>query len=336
MRGSLDQPWALGLFVIGLLAFPYPAYSIFDPVTPNPVSGRPMSAQTIIPADVLARAELVRDELEPIRFEMGKPTGDLRGVLVTNAAPHEVFFQALTLLKKANVLVLEQSGHLGAESKFDAPPDIRPFHVWRVVNAAYKRILILKHDLGITHSVKERLQDDSVTPTDVFRTITLANREASALLDRQFLPSEVLQQVTLAINHAGSLLARFPGAVRLPDPPAFQRGKRPFDVYVRLIECYQKLGAIAERSNLKMLSLDISSLSLGEIRPSDVYDMATLLVSDLAYLRAQAKIVDRPSQPSQQDDRKFPSHVYQQSGVLLLQLADLEHRVRKNPGWIEH
>ena len=65
VRGSLDQPWALGLFVIGLLAFPYPAYGIFDPVTPNPVSGRPMSAQTIIPADVLARAEVVRDELEP-------------------------------------------------------------------------------------------------------------------------------------------------------------------------------------------------------------------------------------------------------------------------------
>ncbi len=42
--------------------------------TPPPVSGRRLSdAASILPADVLARVELLRDDLDLIRLFMGKP-----------------------------------------------------------------------------------------------------------------------------------------------------------------------------------------------------------------------------------------------------------------------
>jgi hypothetical protein len=60
--------------------------------TPPPVSGHELSIQSITPADVFARVELVRKELDDLRFEMGKPNSLEIGLLVKDATPHEVFF----------------------------------------------------------------------------------------------------------------------------------------------------------------------------------------------------------------------------------------------------
>ena len=71
-----------------------------------------------------------------------------------------------------------------------------------------------------------------------------------------------------------------------------------------------------------------------EIQPSDVYDLATLLVSDLTYLYGRLKDVPPiPSVPF--PGRKFPSHVYQQAGTLLDHLRALEQQVRANPDWLQ-
>jgi hypothetical protein len=64
-----------------------------------------------------------------------------------------------------------------------------------------------------------------------------------------------------------------------------------------------------------------------EIQPSDVYDLATLLVSDLTYLYGRLKDVPPiPSVPF--PGRKFPSHVYHAgSNTNELTRASDTHRV---------
>ncbi len=157
------------------------SFSSRDPTTPNPVSGQALSIETIIPADVLARVELLRAELEVIRFEMGQPKEQRPGITVTDVASREVIFQTFTLFRKANQLSFELTGHMRPELPITLPQNIRPLHVWRIVDAAYKCIILGKRSLGLTNHIEETRQGELVTSSDVFHAIGQANRQIDML-----------------------------------------------------------------------------------------------------------------------------------------------------------
>ena len=189
------------------------------------------------PPDVFPQVGIVRAELELIHLEMGKPENSGEPVLISEAAPREVFFQALTLFRKANRLSYE---HLRTEAAEPTPPPglIDPGHVHGVVVAALTQLRLVKQKLGIAESVQSPTRDDSKTPIDVLRSILQANRQLDRLLERRYSPSDVYERVTLTIGYAARLLASFPGATRIPPVPEFERRKRPADVYDRLIRVF--------------------------------------------------------------------------------------------------
>jgi len=125
----------------------------------------------------------------------------------------------------------------------------------------------------------------------------------------------------------------------MPNIPAFEHGKQPVDVYILLNECYARVHTILEHSGIEALTLEIPNLDPNgddpaKIRISDVYDLATLLISELAYLHGQLKDTVPLIQPAYDFSVKVPSHVYQRGEVLLRQLAALETRVSVNPDWL--
>ena len=326
----------VGIALIVAMGFLLPTFEAAAETLP-PISENPLSVTGIISADVLARTELLRQELELIRFEMGKPKDSWTGGLATNAHPHEVYFQALTLFLKANRLSLEMTGSTGVQPEIMAASAIRPFHVWTMVNAAYDRILAVKRELGITISIAEQPRDAATTPTDSGRAVVQANRQLNLLLERPFSPSDVYHQVTMATHYTAELLDQFRGVTRIPDAPALERGKQPADVFLRLVDCYERLEGIARISQSPMLHIEREAAHQAanrpDFHPSDVYDMATLLVSDLAFFHSLLK-EPKPAKAAHYPGRKFPSHVYQQAGVLYDQLVALEEKVKKNPEWL--
>ena len=167
-------------------------------------------APEITPADVYARMSRVRGGIELIRFVMGKQKIDGAVFTVTGVAPRDVYFQAITMFRKANRLSFEQTREVASMPE---PPagDIDPGNVLAIVNAALERINHVKERLEITTVPATQQPDSSKTPTDVFRTIVQANRQLNLLLDERFAPSDVFQQVTLAVGYAARLRARFPG-----------------------------------------------------------------------------------------------------------------------------
>jgi hypothetical protein len=304
---------------------------------PHPVSGHSISVEGITPADVLARVQLLRDTLELIRFEMGKPTASQSDAIVTNVHAHEAYFQALTLFHKADRLALELTGSTGIPPEPISLSTLAPLHIWKIVNASYLRILAIKEELGLKEIVSERPEESSTSLTETGRAIVQANRQLNLLQARHFPPSDVSQQVLLASQYATRLLVRFSQSSIPSETVAYERGKQPADVFFRLVECYAVLEKIAQQSNVPVLHLDLpSAQKAGKSRrldPSDVYDLATLLVSDLAYLHAQLKSADSPK-PIPYQGRTFPSHVYQQATVLLHQLQTLKQLVATDPDWI--
>lgn len=303
----------------------------------EPISGHPISLEGITPADVLARVQLLRDTVELIRFEMGKPKASQFNSIATNAHPHEAYFQALTLFLKTDRLALELTGSTGIPPEPVSLSAIAPLHIWKMVNAAYHRIVTIKKELGLKEIVSERMNDPSTSLTETGRAIVETNRQLNLLLERHFSPSDVSQQVLLASQYAKQLLARFPQPHVTSETPPLERGRHPADVFLRLVECYAILEKIAQQSNIPVLHLDLAAArnvgSSRQLEPSDVYDMATLLVSDLAYLHSQLKS-DHTPKPIPYPGRTFPSLVYQQATVLLHQLKGLEQLVANDPEWI--
>ncbi len=326
IRGKLCVTW----FVVGTLVFCRGATPAEPPsvVSDEEITTTNASA-SVAPPDVYARLMVLHADLEKIRIEMGKPPPEPHRVAISSVAPREVYFQASTLLRKSNRLSFEHTREVA-----DPPPPpgdtIRPADVLIVVESALDRITRVKTHLGIAEPSPEEPPDSTKTPTDVFYATLAASRQVNLLLDRPFSPAEVYQQLTHAIGYAARLRAQFSGD-RIPEVPPFERGMQPSDVMRKLLECFGSIERITARSDLPMLKLE------GEVRdavtPSDVYDMATLLVSELAYLWSHAEGAVSP-RPSYYPGRKLPSHVYQRAGLLARQLVELEQLVDATPNWL--
>jgi hypothetical protein len=212
--------------------------------------------------------------------------------------------------------------------------EITPDDVNDVVNAALQCVRRVHGEHGLVSESVPIPVNSTNQPSDVFISIVQANRQLNLMLDRQFAPSDVFEQVTRAVGYTSRLLEKFPDSTPIPQEPTLEEGKRPADVYRRLLECIDRIRAIAKLSGLEMLELNIDEKQIPEAVPSDVFDVATLAVAELAYLHS--KLPDaKPIREVYYVGRKFPSHVFQRVGILESQLTALEQLVRENPGWLE-
>jgi hypothetical protein len=273
---------------------------------------------------------LLRGHVEQIRVEMGKLAVPERVIDVSGVAAREVYFQAQTLFEKANRLSFEYTRQI-ADPPADPEPPIQPKHVLALVESALGRIRLVKAELGIPEPVEVPAFDESKTAADVIVATLHASRGLNQLLDQPFSSSEVYRQVTLAMGYTARLRAQFPGD-RIPEAPAFERGKEPQDVSHRLRSCLSIVHQIAHRSGIEMLRAQRTD-DRARVTPGDVYDLATLIVSELAYLWSRLEDVS-PPRPAYYPGRKFPSHVFQRAGQLERQLSELRARVEAEPDWL--
>ena len=116
------------------------------------------SVQSIEPSDVFMLTLLVRNELELIRLEMGKPKCHRPRLEINNAAPHEVFFQALTLFRKTDRLCFEQIRE-HVETPEIPGGTVGPAEVYAVVQRVLTRLRNLKPRIGVAEKKEEPVHD---------------------------------------------------------------------------------------------------------------------------------------------------------------------------------
>lgn len=83
-----------------------------------------------------------------------------------------------------------------------------------------------------------------------------------------------------------------------------------------------------------MLELRIDDSQIESAEPSDVYDVASLIIAELAYLHSKIPGAKSPREVYYVG-RKFPSHVFQRVGILEGQLVRLELLVKQNSTWLK-
>lgn len=289
--------------------------------TPPPVSGRRLSdPASILPADVLARVELLRANVELIRRFMGHPSAPAPLLRVEAAQPREVYSQALNLEAWASRLAFEQVRIVRAASI--PQQQARPADVFGIVDSALSAVLLVKQDLGIEDAVAEEQRAETTTPSEVFNVTVAAGSEINNLLRQRTSPSDVFQMVTESVHYAAALHTTIPSGASLPVEPNFVPNMMPSDVYERMLECSALVTQASRALAIESLSFDPGDARSRRVTSSDVAALAALLVEELSYLHSRVPQAKQPPH-AYHPGLRFAAHVYQRAGLLKRILEDV-------------
>ena len=281
------------------------------------------TSEIVDPAKVYRSIKLVRGGLDALRLHMGTPDAVPLEVKVTSTESHDIYFQALALSYKINRLSFEMFH--GEESRPSLPEEISQLD---------NSLLLTEKNLHTLHNIMDHLHipvvhkdeesDAPITIPQLLNEFLIANRQINLLLERHFSANDTYKQVMLAIGYTARNLARYDGVIRIPPEPDFEPGKIPFDVYTRLLDCLEIISTICGELDLEPFSLETGRITPGDITPSDSYDMAIVILARLDLLHKKNKINQMPREVFYPGP-KYPSDVYQLSGILLQQLQQLEY-----------
>jgi hypothetical protein len=283
----------------------------------------------ITPGDVFTKAKELETLVERIQFHMGVPKAESLKLKIKNAQPHDVFFQAQTLFNKTNRLLFQVLRTKLPHPKI-AQNIYRPQDVLELVTGAERNLKLILKELKLSPDVDPATTDTTeISPSDVFLIIQGLNRQVNSLLSTPFSPSDVYMQVTLAIGYGAKQLARFPDLQRIPDQAEVAPGRIPRDVYFLLLGGLEQLQHIYEQQGLSSLEVDTKQLMEQNITPSDVFDIASLLVARLDFLHKHSDLETLPREPFY-PGKVYPTDVYRQTTILLSQLKMLTKQLSKN------
>ncbi|HUS30131.1 MAG TPA: hypothetical protein VMZ53_16605 [Kofleriaceae bacterium] len=275
-----------------------------------------MNIDDIKPANCYARARRLLGEVSLVRDELGRSEDTRQVPEITGAQPRECYFEAIAAWRKAERLADELGVHKSrALPRTPTLRDIRPGHVYQVLEGVLHTLGEVKSRLDIAESVVEPGVEPSRQPSDVLATIIRINRELSRCLERPFTPTDVYETVALASAYASQL-----GATAELAP--FERKRKPQHCYEMLASC---LTAAASHVTQKGEQALVKRGMPVDVLPGDVYDLAILVLGELAFLHSltpNAATV-QPFTPVGRGHR-IPSDCYQLARTLEKQLTSLK------------
>ncbi|MBC15954.1 MAG: hypothetical protein CL942_02755 [Desulfovibrio sp.] len=282
-------------------------------------------AQDKRPADVYQLTAQLAQEVDKLRWYMGRPVNEQAPPVVTDVSPHEVYFQAKLLVRKSSKLSFELTF---GQHTMPATPigQIKPRDVYELVRISSSQIRQIAEELNLEDLLAPLPPlDPTKTPTDVFKLVVQTSRQLNLLIYRNISPSDVYQTVTTAISYTDVILNTLPNPPTPPQAIPVTPGKRPEDVFAKLHETYGRIETIGKKMGLDMMTLERWTNSK-DIQPSDVLDLASTIVAGLAHIHENTNGADTPH-PIRWQHGMFPSDVFNRVLVLESQLDKIEQRL---------
>jgi hypothetical protein len=274
-----------------------------------------MKLEEVLPAHCHARARRLLAEVTLIRDEMGRAEDARPLPEITDAKPREVYFEALSTWRKVDRLATEIGAHTARFTQVTPPlRELRPGHVLGVIDGVLAHIDAIKQELHLTDKAAEPSVETGRQPSDVLMVLIGVNRNLSRCLERPFTPADVFHQVALASTYAVRL-----GATAEQAP--FERKRKPKDCYDHLLACHERVATLIRKRGESALA---ARGTPGDVLPGDVYDLASLVLGDVAFLHALTPDVQplHAFEPPPSGHR-LPAHVDQLVRTLDAQLAQL-------------
>lgn len=284
-------------------------------------------AEEIRPPHVYQAVTQTSGDIELIREVMGRPKLDAPPWTVDHAEPRHVYYQVRTMFRKVARLLEQTTGEEISTPPLAESVEIEPRHVLEIVHAAQNGIEKIRSELGISYLAELPPLEKERQPRDVLREVIQANRQLNLMLNRPILPEDVYGQLELAATYVAGALTTEESKPIYGSLPPFDTGKMPSDVYRRVLECLSIAQEIGQQHGIEVLQVNLRrELRRRDIAPSDVYDLATTLLAEVAYLTLRLDAFDVDLPPIERPKHIFPSHVYQMATMLQNELAQLQEK----------
>lgn len=277
----------------------------------------------------------VLEDIELLRLELGRTRDTRVPMHVRDASPREVYYHAQTIHRKVNQLGVELGAAPVAPPSAAEPARAGPADVLRILESTRDLLNDARAALGLERAMIRRL---SSTPlrraigkddADVLTGCLVASRQLNVMLTQAFTSREGFTRLTSALGAIESLLA-FHG-VPLPPPPPFERRKFPREVFQVLWETCEILREALVGSGV--VALELRRGFIGE-EPGDVFDIASLIVSELDYVASFLPEKRSPSSSAPPPSPTLPAHNYQLAQQLRAATRSLADAVRARPDWL--
>jgi len=285
----------------------------------------PSRTLAVSSSDVASIIDIAIQEIEFIRLQKGREKPNPLIFKISNAAPRQIYHLALTFYHKSDRICFDHTGDVGPIPPGAKSGEINYDDIYRVMNGALKRIRCVRPSLNITDFPKTEPPLKPANPSEIYKNILISNRQINILLDNPYVPSTVYMRVQLAIEYGKSILRTQYPNVSLPTNPHFRKNKRPVDVYEQLLKCFDRVKEINRFLGEEIINYQVDDIG-PYIVPGDVFDLASLLVSEVQSIRQQLIEEKQIKQlaPIAYPGRKAPSHVYQNGKYLEVILRTIE------------
>lgn len=290
--------------------------------TPAPVSGRSLERpESISASDVLARLNLVRDNLELIRIHMGRHPAPAPLIRATRAWVTDAYYEGINLRRRLSRLAYEEL-RVDVKWRILRWGEMRPFDVFGLIDGGLAIVLGIKQSLGIEQSVAERVQPEETTPTELFNAVVETGALINVLLDKKTQERQSYLGATVVVSRAAQLHVLLTNRF-MPNELDLVPNRMPHDVLNEVSECFELVSRLARSYDIEPLGITIMAPSAGRpVYPDDIVNLFVLMVAELDRVAEKAGLerVERRLVPP---DRKFPSDVYQRTRLLKAILHDL-------------
>ncbi len=284
--------------------------------------------------DVYMFASALRQELDELAIEMGEEIVPRSVMTVENVTSRYVFFEAVSVFKKASALCFEFTQY-GVPLPYPPQGEITSKDVIEVVTGALDRIDCVKQSLGITLQADVPARDETRTATDVFEMMAAANRELNHLIEPEISHSDVYSK----LKHANTVVAQELDALAeilddhdfsLPELPPYEPRKSVKDTYEQLVKSLALLHDIGELSGLNEVMTVVPDYDEHFVA-GDLYDLVTIIMAELHYFAEDLRVQEAEFEPAL--TRHLPAHVFQQALLLETKLEVMFELVERHPHW---
>lgn len=283
-------------------------------------------------SDILFEIEKIKSELEILRLHLGKSINFQTNITTENANSREVFFQALTMFKKTERLLFERTAKHAPQPKIPSK-EINDQDVYEMVVKTLDQIKKIKNYLEIKTKVNKPKLIRNVKSSTLFKEIININRSLNLLLDYSFSPSDVYGQVELANNYTLSLINFYDPNYQSANID-FAPNKFPHQVLKKLVDSFAIIKSVYDQTGLDSITFEVNQELFKSATPSDVYDIASLVVSELNYLHRKAPRISPPKEVYY-SGKKIPADVFKLASELYENLSYLNKLIKNNPSWLK-
>lgn len=275
----------------------------------------PLAGQETATAELAHLVARARADIEAFRFASGGRLAQSAPWAVGTASPRHAFHTGQTLFRKVSRLTHEVIG-----TEMTAPPAVPAGVV--TVDAAVD-LVRSAHDMLLRLLDRVGVEPTPVPPPPpgqgMARTLAemvAANRQLNAMLVHEYRPAEIRGLVEQAVRHLAALTGE-----GYPDAPRPAGGLNVTSVYRKLLDCYGLVHEAGAARDIATLGLDLRAERRREgLESSDAYDLAQLLLADIAFMSGGASA---PAPPYRSSSYVHSAHVYRMASVLETQLGSL-------------